>query len=133
MTKRLQATLGPFQTLQVPFSYTPKLITQNTASVFIHLLDSDQPSSSTTSASATSAPELRWEFPIVGNAEGVSGDPAQRVSCAARRSTSSIFQFALVGFTGDTNQEVFSSEVHVGKEAHYGRAASNSIELSPMT
>lgn len=145
MTKRLQATLGPFHTMQIPFSYTPKIIAQNSASVFIHLLDPDAPAP-TAALLGGPPPELRWEFPIVGNAEGVSGDPPQRISCPARKRTSTIFQFALVGFnnqqsgaggnnnnSGDASGESFTSEVRVAKEAHYGRAASNSIELEPMS
>jgi hypothetical protein len=121
MSKKQSTNLGPFQTMQIPLSYNPQSIAQHRASIVVQLLDQADSS------------DLRWEFPVQGVAEHVHGEAPIKLSCKSRRETSIVLPFALQGLTTRVEAEEFLSELVVGRDVQYRRAAVNALSIRRAT
>jgi hypothetical protein len=121
MSKKQSTNLGPFQSMQIPVSYTPQSIAQHRTAIVVQLMDQ------------ADASELRWEFPVLGVAEHVHSEAAYKLGCRSRKETTMVAAFALVGLGTKIETEEFSSELVVGREVQYRRAAVNALSIRRTT
>eukprot|EP00906_Rhabdomonas_costata_P029649 RCo041844 len=120
--KRRSHTLEPFATLQIPVSYSPRLITQNKAVVMVQLLG-EQPEQGA----------LAWQYPLVGVAEGVPVKLPIKFCCQARKENLQVIAVPLSELDCDITEQSFTYELRVPPAAEHRSAIQRGITVSRCT
>merc|ERR1719456_1164211 len=77
--------------------------------------------------------DLKWEFPVLGVAEHTVTETVTKLSCRSRRETGTVAAFGLHGLTQGVAIEEFTSELVVGRDLQYRRAAVNALSIRRTT
>ncbi|CAM9334154.1 unnamed protein product [Discosporangium mesarthrocarpum] len=118
LKKSTDLVLQPFQSLQVPISFSPDIIVEERASVEVR--------------GQLGGRALTWVFPLVGAAEAPASLRAFSLSCPAKTSVREYIEVELRGLAGVKGNEEFGFEVVLPEDPKLKRLLERALSVAPV-
>eukprot|EP00755_Sulcionema_specki_P010722 Sspe_Gene.7078::Locus_2392_Transcript_2_2_Confidence_0.625_Length_8917::g.7078::m.7078 len=119
LLKKRNNTIGPFSSITIPISYSPKFITENNTIVVVQAVGE------------AGSEDLKWEYPVVGVAEAVPIDNQLKFAARSRSELIQTVSLPLHGLNSIASVESFTHELILPDEHDYMEAVKSSILIEP--